>query len=157
VAAATSVLSLGVSRAKNSFIALWLASRMPRPSICTNWSGVRSLKPVADSVECAGDAALHKAAGLGKSNAHNPVDLALPLALGMLGQDGCRLVAHFEVVDAEVSGVGMGHVDGDQGNLGLLEDVATRGATASSTWNSSTRSTRLATNSSAFCTATSGS
>ena len=32
-------------------------------------------------------------------------------------------VTHLEVVDAEIGGVRVGHVDGDQGDLGLFEDV----------------------------------
>ena len=118
VAAATRMRSPGRWPLRNSFIALRLASRMPRPSIWTNARRQRR-KPLANAVECAGDAALHKAAGLAESDAEHPVDFSLPLAQGMLRQQCAGLVARLKVVHAKVGGVGVGHIDRDQRNVGL--------------------------------------
>ena len=77
----------------------------------------------AYAVEGAGDAALDKTAGLSQSHAENPVDFALPLAESMLGEQGAGFEPALEVIHAKVSGVGVGNIDGDEGNVSLLEDV----------------------------------
>ena len=107
------VLALAAA-AKKSAIASWLGWRMPRPSMLDEAVGGKILEALANALECAGDAALDKAAGLGESDAEDPVHFALPFAQGVLGKQGAGLKAHLEVIHAEVGGVGVRHVDGDQ-------------------------------------------
>ena len=76
-------------------------------------------QPLANAVESAGDAALNEAAGLFEADADDPIDFSLPLAEGMLGKQCAHFVAGLKVIDAEVGGVGVRHVNGDEGNVGL--------------------------------------
>ena len=73
--------------------------------------------------ECAGNPALHKAAGFRESDAENPIRLALPLVDGVLGEQDAGFIADFKVVHAEVGGIGVGHIDGDERDLSLFEDM----------------------------------
>src|SRR3954467_6007703 len=82
------------------------------------------VEALADALERAGDSALHEASRLREPYAEHPIYLALPLVRGILGQQHARLVSHFEVVDPEVGRIGVGHIDGDQRNVGFLEDVS---------------------------------
>ena len=41
----------------------------------------------------------------------------------MLGEDGTGFEADLEVIHAKISRIRVGHVDGDQGNVSLFEDV----------------------------------
>jgi hypothetical protein len=81
------------------------------------------LDPLANAVKGAGDAALDEAAGFGESYPQNQVGFALPLAQGVLSEQRAGFESTLEVVHAEVGGVGVGYVDGDEGNIGLFEDV----------------------------------
>ena len=45
----------------------------------------------------------------------------------MLGQQGACFKAHLEVIHAKVSRVGVGHIDGHQGNVSPFEDVGHAG------------------------------
>jgi len=104
-------------------MAAWLAVAFKLDEVAGGDFG----EAVANAFECAGDAGLDKTAGLGESDADDPVGLAFPGAEGMLGEECAGFKADLEVIDAEVGGVGVGHVNGDEGNVGALEDVGNAG------------------------------
>ena len=66
---------------------------------------------------------MYEAACFREADAEDPVGPALPLIARVLSKQNTRFVADLEVVDAEVGGVGMRYVDGDERDLGFLEDV----------------------------------
>src|SRR5215813_10110030 len=68
----------------------------------------------ADTLECASDTALHECSGFGNIQAQDPVDLFLPFRDCVLREQFSRFKSNLEVVDAEVAGVRMWDVDGDQ-------------------------------------------
>ena len=81
----------------------------------------------AHAFKGAGDAALHEQAGFGEVEPDDPIDLAVPVCDSVLGQ----LLAGFEadavVVDAEVGGVRVRDIDGDERNAGAGDLVSDDG------------------------------
>ena len=77
----------------------------------------------ANAFKRAGDAALHKAAGLAKAHAEHAVHFALPLAQRKLAQQIAGGKANLKVVHPKISGVGVRHIHGHQGNIRFGEDM----------------------------------
>src|SRR5438045_4053324 len=81
------------------------------------------VEALANAFEGAGDPALHKAACLRESDAENPIGLAFPLIDGELGEQDAGLIPYLKVIHSKVSRIRVRHIDGDQRDFGLLEDM----------------------------------
>ena len=102
-------------------VAAWLAHTA---TLNLNESIMRQIgQPLANAVERAGDPALNEAAGLFETDADDAIDISLPLAEGMLGKHCAYFVSSLKVINAEVGGVGVRNINGDEGNVSLAEDV----------------------------------
>jgi hypothetical protein len=78
---------------------------------------------LVNAVKGSANAALDEAARFAKAHTEDPIDFSLPFAESELGEERPSLETALEVVDAEVGGVGVGNVDGDERDVSLLEDV----------------------------------
>src|SRR6185437_2347542 len=64
------------------------------------------------------NAALHQRASFGKIEAKNPIRLAGPVLLRVMGEQLARLEADTKIIDSEKYCMGMGNIDSNQWNAG---------------------------------------
>ncbi len=81
-----------------------------------------------DSLEGAGNATLHDGSGLFDIETEDPVHAAVPASLAKSASEFAGLEADAVVVHSEIGGMGMGNVDGDQGDFGRRDFVGNDGS-----------------------------
>lgn len=82
---------------------------------------------VANALEGSGDAALHQRAGFFNIKPENPINFLLPAFDGLRGKQLAGFDAHAVVIDAEVGGMRVGNVEGDERDAGIGDFVGNDG------------------------------